>query len=292
MAENLVCNLCDRPGTYADSREIGTVRSNVRKHRHESFTLWRCNSCASLHAKEHVDLDYYYRDYYYQNVKTDVFWRRVYRNRVRQLRRAGWNEAKSMLDFGCGAGAFVQYVRKTGAACDGYDPYGEAWSNPAPRDRQYDVVTAYDVIEHLDDPREFIVRLGRLVRPGGLLLFTTPDAAELSPAESWFPELHAPYHRRILSEQAFRRLGESLGLQVRLVEHLYHLDSLLPLFNSRFVYDYVRACGGVVDVMLEPPRIGTFLKTPSLWFAALFGSFYPYRASMTVCFTTPERTAS
>ncbi len=40
---------------------------------------------------------------------------------------------------------------------------------------QFDVAVSFQVIEHLKDPSDFLSRLRRAVRPGGLILITTPN---------------------------------------------------------------------------------------------------------------------
>lgn len=289
MNDNLVCNVCATPGTFAGSREQGRVRSNVRAFRQESFTLWRCNSCESLHCKETVDLAHYYRSYFEHESKEELFRRCVFHNRLRQLQRANWTKRHSVLDYGCASGLFVRYLQRSGVPATGYDPYASEWSAPDRLKETYDVVTTYDVIEHDEDPRAWLVRVSQLVRSGGRLFVSTPDAAKfaIDAYQDWMPYAHVPYHRHILSARALTQLGESLGLRVRLVEHVDFLDTLLPAVNNRFVLNYVRACGGCIDVVTEPPRIGAILKTPSLWFDAILGSFRPYGINMTVVFDKP-----
>lgn len=41
------------------------------------------------------------------------------------------------------------------------------------KQRQYDVVTTFEVLEHVDNPSEFLQRCGALVRPGGWLVLST-----------------------------------------------------------------------------------------------------------------------
>ena len=44
------------------------------------------------------------------------------------------------------------------------------------RDASFDVVTANMVVEHLDDPQSSFAEVARVLRPGGLFLFHTPNA--------------------------------------------------------------------------------------------------------------------
>ena len=287
MTEHLMCNVCERPGSLAAAREVGSVRCNVRAFHDESFTLWRCVNCETLHCKEGVDLAHYYRGYFAHTYKIDPFLRNVYGNRVRQLRRAGWDAKQATLDYGCAGGLFVQYLQALSVGAAGDDPFTPGGDDAARLERKYDSVVSYDVIEHDEDPRGWMQRMIKLVKPGGLLLVATPDGARFKVRDQHLPYGHVPYHRHILSQQALTGLGRSLGLTPILVEHRDFLSSLRPTFNFRFVCSYIDACGGCSDVVNDPPQVGVFLKTPRLWFDALFGSLFPHGVNMSVVFRTP-----
>src|SRR6266545_3851981 len=51
------------------------------------------------------------------------------------------------------------------------------WPRPtaAEVDREFDVVTAFHVLEHVHDPHEFLRRLSRLLRPDGILVVEVPN---------------------------------------------------------------------------------------------------------------------
>lgn len=102
----------------------------------------------------------------------------------------------AILDFGAGTGTLAQALAATGqferiVAIDLYDygavrGQGVQWvlssdlNEPVPlADDSFDVLVAVEVIEHLENPREVAREWHRLLRPGGLLIATTPNV------ESW-----------------------------------------------------------------------------------------------------------
>ncbi len=272
----------------AEASGIARVSSNLRKFRQEQFTVWRCSNCQSLHSKEDVDLGYYYAHYYLGNHQLDYFSRCSYRSRLQKLMRQGFCLEHSLLDYGCGPGLFVTYLREKGHAdVAGYDPYVPDMADPRRLERQYDVVTAFDVIEHDADPQQFLQRLLSFVKPGGLLVIGTPNAETIDLQKPQTVELHQPYHRHILSQRILEALGRQLGLQVLEVQNRYYMDTLFPAVNTRFIWEYVYAHGGVLDATMEPAQVGRVLTSPRLLFFAVAGYFFPPRQSMLVFFRKP-----
>ena len=105
---------------------------------------------------EAVDLAPYYEGYPYGQRKLDGFTRRVFRHYLRRLAQHGLTAQSRILDYGCGQGLLLEYLRETGhACCYGYDPHAPGYNDPSVLERPFDVVIAQDVIEHVEDPHAF-----------------------------------------------------------------------------------------------------------------------------------------
>jgi 2-polyprenyl-6-hydroxyphenyl methylase/3-demethylubiquinone-9 3-methyltransferase len=105
-------------------------------------------------------------------------------------------EGLAIVDIGCGGGILAESLAELGACVTGIDP---APNNIAVAQRhaersglsidyrnttaeslaatgaQFDAVTALEVIEHVDGPKDFVATLSQLVKPGGLLFLATID---------------------------------------------------------------------------------------------------------------------
>lgn len=68
-------------------------------------------------------------------------------------------EAKTLLDFGCNNGAFVDHMPlDLNLECSGYDPYTK-YNDESVLEKPYDVLTMFHVMEHLDNPRETLINI-------------------------------------------------------------------------------------------------------------------------------------
>lgn len=97
-----------------------------------------------------------------------------------------------LLDVGCSSGAFLAAAAAEGLTVAGVEPSPEA-AESARRagfdvftglledaghpDGSFDLVTLVEVLEHLADPGALLRECRRILRPGGIVLVTTPNAA-------------------------------------------------------------------------------------------------------------------
>lgn len=267
------------------------IRCNVRRHSEETFAVWRCGGCASIHPFPHPPefrIERYYEGYPVHGQLLTPVLEKSLLNRLRFLRRHGMRPDSRLLDYGCGTGLFVELARREGhAAATGYEPYTPAFADPgALRDGYYDIVTAQDVIEHVEDPKALLAKLAGVVRPGGLVVIGTPraDRLDLARPDKFILEFHQPYHLHLLSEQALHSLGAGLGLRAVACSERFYVEGPLPGMSLRFSRAYVRAHGGVMDVLFEPPRTDRVVRSPRLLLTALLGALIPARGNMTVVF--------
>jgi SAM-dependent methyltransferase len=130
-----------------------------------------------------------------------------------------------VLDFGCGTGAFLEYLERFGnvSAVDA-DPSAVAFCHTRGRtdvrlapsgarlpfpDDAFDLVTTLDVIEHIDDDVAALTELRRVLRPGGLLLVAVPAYRFL-----WGKQDEVSHHRRRYTAGTLRGALAQAGLRV------------------------------------------------------------------------------
>jgi SAM-dependent methyltransferase len=148
-------------------------------------------------------------------------------------------DTDTVVDVGCGEGAASEFAARCGAAVYAVDIDPQAlaaveqrvqrWktvrpvrtllsdANPLPLpDGLATRVVAQEVMEHVDDPRQFIAELVRIGRPGARYLLSVPDAASEALQKGLAPETYwrKPNHLRVFGREEFARLVRDAGLEI------------------------------------------------------------------------------
>lgn len=119
--------------------------------------------------------------------------KRLFKRRSRTIRRTSRMLAKDfsemrLLDVGCSSGAVLWIAQRMGLYAEGVEPT----EKPAAKAREmglnvrqgllheaafaensFDVITLFEVIEHLDNPANLFKECHRILRPGGILVVGT-----------------------------------------------------------------------------------------------------------------------
>jgi 2-polyprenyl-3-methyl-5-hydroxy-6-metoxy-1,4-benzoquinol methylase len=177
------------------------------------------------------------KDYYSKEYAVD---QEGYRRNVRRNGRGDFElleRIKSpgrMLEVGCSWGLFLQMARNRGWEVRGVELSDAAarWArdrlgleviggtveeSPFPGQAQFDAVVAWHVIEHVQDPMNFLRVLRSCLRPGGLLVLRTPNIRSLPArvnggAWQW---VGAPAHLSLFSTHSLQLAVEQAGFAVR-----------------------------------------------------------------------------
>jgi len=112
-------------------------------------------------------------------------------------------------------------------------------SLPLP-DASVDVVVNFQVIEHLWDQPQFVTECLRVLRPGGLLLMSTPNRITFSPG---LDTPVNPFHTRELNAAELAELLTDAGFRMQSMSGVFH--------GGRLAEMDARHGGSIIDAQIE-----------------------------------------
>mgnify|MGYP001573505615 CR=1 FL=1 len=160
----------------------------------------------------------------YDTVRRAEFKERL--QRISELKPHG-----RLLDIGCSTGEFLELVSRTGRyAIEGAEISQEAARKASERLKvdvfcgtleelpsspcSYDVITAWEIIEHIPDPVAFLRRVHYLLKPHGICCLSTPNTNKLknkisqrSRTSFFIPPEHSLYFSKTNLLQLLSRVG-------------------------------------------------------------------------------------
>lgn len=177
---------------------------------------WQCAQCALVFVPSHFYLSAMLeRAQYDLHENNDDAGYRAFLNRLAQPLLLRIKPESVGLDFGCGPGPVLATMLKAaGHNMDLFDIFYQPDSSVF--SRQYDFITATEVIEHLRNPHDELARLWSCLRPGGYLGLMTKLVKDKTAFVNWHYKID-PTHVCFYSVDTFQYLANSLAANVEFV---------------------------------------------------------------------------
>jgi len=144
-------------------------------------------------------------------------------------------ESLSILDYGGGNGLLTRTLAVQGFRASTYDPLTEFTARPQGR---FDLITCFEVMEHVPSPAQIVADIASLLNDEGALLFTTltqPAVFDQLGLRWWYV---APRngHISLYSRRALTILFEKNGMSLMSLTDLVHFAfRKLPAFAAHLV---------------------------------------------------------
>lgn len=262
------CAICR---TYGDATELYPARLEEETLNADAFSarrfydrkihfrMVRCVRCGLVRSDPVLPLGelaqlYRASHFTYENEVANLA--RTYGRYLARVRRYH-ADAGCFLDVGCGNGFMMEEAARQGyrEVC-GVEPSEEAAANAAPQYRasikvamfgahlfpaaSFDVITIFQTLDHLSNPRVVLTDCFTLLKPGGVVLLLNHNVAAMSARilgeRSPIIDIE---HTYLYDTHTIRQLCEVEGFAVREVGaawntvSLEYLLSLMPLRNAR-----------------------------------------------------------
>lgn len=213
---------------------------------------WRCPSCGQAPDLRHghysftPDLaessDGFDAEYFAPLARLEAghFWFRSRNRLLIWVLRRYFPHANSVLEIGCGTGFVLAGIQREfpDLLLSGSELFSEGLSHARKRlpgvtllqmdarhipfESEYDVIGAFDVLEHIEDDETVLVQMCRATKPGGGMILTVPQHRFL-----WSVVDEYSFHQRRYSRRELVAKVERAGLEI--VRTTSFVSFLLPL---------------------------------------------------------------
>jgi SAM-dependent methyltransferase len=194
--------------------------------------MFFCRSCGLVFDKRipsDLELDMHYSEYGYSTIKSCPYSTKASFAKVLSSLEP-WHGHRRLLDYGCGQGDFLLEALNAGWCAEGYEFSNSAASLCQQRGLQivkgtslpdwftgrFDVITAFEVLEHLRSPGDFFSTASKLLVTGGMLYLTTPNFNSFlrSLEGDSFDILSYPDHLCLFTPRSLRHLATKHGFRI------------------------------------------------------------------------------
>jgi len=244
--ESKICNICN--GTE--------IHSKYLKHGISIMECKRCELCF-VYPIPSVEKQKKYYDEHYQNGRYKTYQNahelrmKLNEKRFEEIRK--YNPEGNHLDIGCATGIFLDVAHKNGLTVYGTELSKEAVTNAKKHHKNifngiveqanypsefFELVTIYDLIEHVLDPDQTFREVNRIMKKNGLVVITTPDL------KSWhakilgrhFYQIDPFQHLFYFSPKSIRKIMEKNGFEIIEIKKNLKIFTLEEIFNMSATY--------------------------------------------------------
>jgi 2-polyprenyl-3-methyl-5-hydroxy-6-metoxy-1,4-benzoquinol methylase len=167
----------------------------VPLEKYKNAYLVKCQDCSFVFSNKRPNLDELKECYGKYPTDFDISPITIARYEDLLKKFEPFRKTNNILDVGCGEGYFLDIAKKNKWNVYGTEFREDAAKRCSEKDikmhngilntlqcptEHFDIITSFEVLEHINNPREEAGLFVKLLRPGGLLYITTPNFNSLS----------------------------------------------------------------------------------------------------------------
>lgn len=227
------CLLCQNTELISD-RQVTDHFGNQ-----EQFGLIRCKQCQTLYTSPRPDeksiITYYKSNSYVSHGDSvgkvfDITYKLIqsinFKSKKRILNK--YTLSKKHLDFGCGQGSFLSYLKKDNWQVTGIEPDADARKSVTenitvykglsdlPEGQQFSSISLFHVLEHIHQLTDTLTSLTEMLDKNGIIILALPNFKSLD--AEYYNEFWAGYdvprHLYHFSQKSIHQLAKTFGLNI------------------------------------------------------------------------------
>jgi len=248
------CQICGSKNTEIEYK--GDIRNGRFPNVINDAEIFKCIEC-EVKFLSNYNIDYTFKDYrdLVDSDSTKESYYRIHDNdqysklsfiELKELR------GKKIVDIGCGAGSFLDLIKGFASETFAIEPAKYYHNDLASKNHkvfssindlllisegQFDYVTSFSVIEHVDDPLDFVLSASKLLKPGGILILSTPNSDDL--LLKLMPKDYSSFFYRVVHKWYFNKkslafIAKKANLNFKTIfKHRFGLANLISWCNER-----------------------------------------------------------
>jgi|LakMenEpi03Aug12_release.lakeMendotaPanAssembly.Ray.scaffolds.fasta_scaffold16296_10 glycosyltransferase involved in cell wall biosynthesis len=203
------CKVCDSQSNYFATAQI------LNKY---DISYFQCSNCGFIQTEEPYWLEEAYSNAIAMSDVGLVFRNLMFSDITSKLIFNFFDHQSKFLDYGAGYGLFVRLMRDNGfdfywfdKFCNNLFAQSFEINLDAAENNGFEIVTAFEVFEHLIDPS---IELENLLKISSTILFSTEllPVSNPKPNDWWYYVLHEGQHISIYTHHSLRILAERYDL--------------------------------------------------------------------------------
>ncbi len=230
----------------------------------EQFEILQCNNCTlrftqNVPGEENIGRYYQSKNYISHSDTSEGLINKLYhkvRNRTliqkkKIIQKQTGKTTGAILDIGCGTGAFLNIMQKSGWNITGLEPDNAArkkakelyqlnienseklFSLPA---QSFDAITMWHVLEHVHELHNYIEQLKKLLKPDGKLFIAVPNYTSYDAKiyKEFWAAYDVPRHLYHFSPMAMKILLENHRLKIDLIKPMWYDSFYVSMLSEQY----------------------------------------------------------
>ena len=221
ILEHITCDFCGEK-KYKELYRKPDTRFWVSQY---PFPVVQCLNCDLVYLNPRPtqeSMAMFYPETYHQNRDGEKFLKRYKKQKIflPEIKN------KSVLDIGCAKGDFLEFLKTNEPTANftGVDFFSDGIKHPGIRfiktllpcpelkNEEFDVITAWAVMEHLHTPSDYFKDISRILKTGGSFVFQVPNSESLWGRHAYRED--TPRHTYHFSPASLEKYAKKNGFKV------------------------------------------------------------------------------